>query len=161
MTDLQSRPGLGSFAFQTGLWQVAHRKLRHRLESSHDWIEFNGTCRAWELLEGAGNVDDHVLHDPAGTYHAATVRCLAPAADIWSIWWFDGSAPQPGPAVRGRFQDGIGTFLGNDTWKGESIRVRFIWSQISQSHALWEQAFSNDDGSSWESNWTMEFNRAD
>jgi hypothetical protein len=58
-----------------------------------------------------------------------------------------------------RFQGGVGTFFANDTFRGKPIRVRFVWSQITPSSAHWEQAFSPDEGKTWEINWKMDFTR--
>lgn len=161
MTTPTASPALGlhDFAFLTGQWRVHHRKLRHRLAGSTDWMEFTGTCRAWEILDGAGNVDDNLLQDPTGPYRAATLRRCDPATGTWSIWWCDARRPQLDPPVHGSFKDGIGTFLGQDSHEGTPVTVRFTWSQISAEHARWEQAFSTDDGATWESNWVMEFER--
>jgi len=61
--------------------------------------------------------------------------------------------------VFGNFQNGVGTFNGDDTFNGKPIKVRFIWSKITASSAQWEQAFSPDGGKSWETNWVMDFTR--
>jgi hypothetical protein len=37
--------------------------------------------------------------------------------------------------------------------------VRYIWSDITETSARWEQAFSVDDGRTWETNLIMEFTR--
>ena len=151
--------GVHAFAFLNGDWHVRHRKLTHRLASAASWYEFDGTCRAWEILDGAGNVDDNVLHDPKGTYRAATMRMLDPSSGIWSIWWFDPRVAELGPPVRGRFHGDQGTFLGNDQLDGRAILVRFQWTIQSPRQALWEQAFSSDDGARWETNWIMRFEK--
>lgn len=154
-----TQTGLHDFAFQTGAWRVRHRKLKARLVGETDWIEFAGTCRAWELLGGAGNVDDHWLDDPSGPYRAATLRRWDPAAAHWSIWWVDPRQPVLDPPLHGRFEDGVGVFRGDDHLRGKPIVVRFIWSEIRGDHARWEQAFSADAGASWEVNWVMDFDR--
>lgn len=151
--------GRHDFAFQTGNWRVKHRKLAARLVGSTQWVQFDGTCRAWEMMEGLGNVDDHLLNDPAGTYHAATVRKVDPKTGQWSIWWFDGRFTDLGPPVVGRFEAGVGTFLGDDMLGERPIQMRFIWSGITTDGARWEQAFSPDRGKSWETNWVMDFER--
>jgi hypothetical protein len=38
--------------------------------------------------------------------------------------------------------------------------VRFLWTDITPASARWQQAFSEDGGASWETNWVMEFERA-
>lgn len=151
--------GASAFAFQTGSWRVRHRKRKGRLVGSTDWVEFDGTCTAWELLGGNGNVDDHFLGDPAGAYRAATFRRRDPSSGLWSIWWFDPRFPRLDPPVHGRFSNGVGAFLADDRLDGRPIKVRFIWSGITETAAHWEQAFSPDGGATWETNWLMAFSR--
>jgi hypothetical protein len=75
----------------------------------------------------------------------------------WSIWWIDARNPSHlDPPVVGGFKNGIGTFYANDTLKGKPIRIRFLWTNLT-SEPHWEQAFSDDGGKTWETNWTMEF----
>jgi hypothetical protein len=39
--------------------------------------------------------------------------------------------------------------------------VRFLWTNITAASARWQQAFSNDGGATWETNWVMEFQRVE
>lgn len=150
---------MGDFAFQTGDWRVRHRKLKRRLVGSTDWVTFDGTCRAWEVQGGAANVEDQFLDDPAGPYRAAAFRRRSPKTGLWSIWWFDGRSGDLDPPVIGGFADGVGTFFADDSFEGRPIRVRFVWSGITATRAQWEQAFSADNGATWETNWIMAFER--
>jgi hypothetical protein len=43
---------------------------------------------------------------------------------------------------------------------GLSIRVRYIWLELTPTSARWEQVFSTDARQSWEANWVMRFVRA-
>lgn len=151
--------GRGAFAFETGEWRVHHRKLRGRLVGSADWVEFSGTTRAWELMEGEANVEDNFLDDPAGAYRAFAYRRTDPETGIWSIWWFDPRLAALELPVHGRFENGIGTFYADDQLNGRPIKVRYIWSGITAKAARWEQAFSPDAGKTWETNWIMTFER--
>ena len=148
------------FAFQTGRWSVRHRKLKQRLVGDTDWVTFGGTCRAWEILGGAGNVEDNFLDDPAGAYRAVAVRNRDPKTGLWSIWWLDARVPTIDAPVRGRFENGVGTFLGETEIAGKPIDVRFVWSDIGGDHARWEQAFAPK-GGAWETNWVMTFTRTE
>lgn len=150
---------MGDFGFQTGAWRVRHRKLKQRLAGASDWVEFAGTCRAFEVMGGEANVEDNLLDDPAGAYRAAAFRRRDPVTGQWSIWWHDGRSAALDTPVQGRFENGVGTFLANDTLDGRPILVRFVWSHITAATARWEQAFSADDGATWEVNWIMDFER--
>jgi len=148
------------FDFYMGRWLVHHRRLKERLVGSDEWETFEGTSTAWPLLNGAGNVDDNVLELPAGTYRAISLRSFDPWSETWSIWWLDARNPgQLDPPVVGRFKDGVGTFIGDDTFDGQPILVRFLWTDITDATCRWEQAFSVDGGATWEVNWVMESER--
>jgi hypothetical protein len=138
---------------------VSHRKLKERLVGSQEWVEFAGTCRAWELLDGKANVEEHWLEDPIGAYKAAAFRRTDPSTGSWSIWWFDPRVSRVEPPVEGTFVDGVGTFCADDRLCGKTIRVRFLWHSITSDSASWEQAFSADGGETWEENRIMRFER--
>jgi len=103
-----------------------------------------------------------VIGFPDGPWRGASLRSFDPATGQWSIWWLDSRMPLGplDPPVRGRFRDGTGTFLAEDTFEGEPIVVRFIWSRITPESCRWEQAFSADGGTTWETNWEMDFTRS-
>ncbi|MFO0040624.1 MAG: DUF1579 domain-containing protein, partial [Pseudomonadota bacterium] len=104
--------------------------------------------------------EDNVLDLPDGPVHALALRSFDLASRRWAIWWLDGRSPhQLDVPVIGGFSNGIGKFFAADTLAGRSIRVRFHWHPNPGANPRWEQAFSPDDGATWETNWTMEFAR--
>jgi len=156
----EARGSTHDFDFLVGRWAVQHRRLKVRLEHSKEWEAFSGTCETRLILGGQANVDDNVLELPGGTYRAATMRVFDPADKIWAIWWFDSRHPHTlDPPVVGGFQNGVGMFFADDHFKGRPIKARFIWSDITATKARWQQAFSEDGGATWETNWVMEFTR--
>jgi hypothetical protein len=153
--------GASDFDFFFGAWTVAHRRLKERLTGCTDWETFGGACTTWPILGGLGNVDDNLLHLPAGEYRAVTMRSFDVATGQWAIWWLDGRTPHTlDVPVKGGFQKGVGTFYADDMLDGRPIRVRFEWSRTNTPSPRWEQAFSADAGATWEPNWTMDFSRA-
>lgn len=149
------------FDWLVGSWKVRHHRLKGRLVGSTEWEDFDGTSTEWLTMDGLGTFDDNWVDLPGGAYRAVGFRAFDPASGQWSVWWLDGRDPtRVDPPVRGGFKDGVGVFEGDDTLRGRPIRVRFVWSRITQNSAHWEQAFSPDGGETWETNWTMEFTRA-
>lgn len=149
------------FDFFFGDWKVRHRYLKARLSGSTEWLEFDGTTKVQPLLNGLGNVDDSFLAKPGAPYRAATLRAFDPKKNTWAIWWLDGRTPTGliDPPVLGRFENGVGTFLADNEIDGKTIKVRFLWTVKGDDAAQWEQAFSPDDGKTWETNWVMQFTR--
>jgi hypothetical protein len=152
-------PGAEGFDFLLGSWSVRHRRLRDRLAGSTDWLEFPGSLVVRPLLDGLGNVDENVLNMPAEQVLATSLRVFNPKTFEWSIYWIDARSPGLDPPVVGRFAGREGRFYNDDTFMGRPIRVRFIYRNLGPRSADWSQAFSADGGASWETNWTMQFER--
>ena len=150
------------FNFEIGKWTVRHRYLNERLADSHNWLDFEGTSQTWATMGGHANVEDNHIDRPGGAYRAMAIRAYDPGTETWAIWWIDGRNPHHlDPPVKGRFHNGVGTFVCDDTFNGKPIKVRFIWSKITPNAAHWEQAFSPDGGKTWETNWEMHFTRVE
>ncbi|HEY5805232.1 MAG TPA: hypothetical protein VIT90_16210 [Lysobacter sp.] len=146
--------------FLVGRWKVSHRRLRERLVGSNQWDEFGGTLVNWPVLGGKGNIGDNVMEFPTGTVRGMGIRAFDEASGQWLSWWLDGRDPADIAApVRGRFVDGVGTFIGDDTLAGRAVRTRVQWSKITPRSARWEQSSSGDGGATWESNWVSDFMR--
>lgn len=149
------------FDFQIGRWRVKHRRLKARLANCTEWESFDGTCDMRPVLGGNGNVEDNVLHISTGAYRALAIRAFDPVACAWAIWWLDDRAPHSLDApVIGGFEKGVGTFLADDILNGAPVRLRFLWLKTDTQAPRWEQALSADGGETWETNWTMDFERA-
>lgn len=148
------------FDFFMGIWRCRHRYRVRRLQACEDWIEFDGSCAARRILDGKGNIDESDIGFPGGAYRGMSLRTWDPACGRWSIYWLDSRRPgHITPPVKGGFAKGLGVFYGDDRHEGRDIRVRFLWSRITPQSARWEQAFSLDEGNSWETNWYMDFTR--
>jgi hypothetical protein len=155
------KSGLHDFDFLTGEWRSHSRRLKERLAGSTEWEEFEGTIISSRSMEGRANTDDTVFYTPEGIYRGLAVRAYDSKTDQWAIWWVDGRNPLGNldPPMKGRIVNGIGIFYAADTLRGKPIKVRFTWSHITQNSALWEQAYSPDDGKSWETNWIQKIER--
>jgi hypothetical protein len=153
--------GRHDFDFLLGDWQVQHRKLRRRLAGSDDWQEFDGTLSTRPVLDGGGSSGDNVFNQPDGRYHGVSLRTYDAASGLWASWWVDGRNPHGAvdPPIKGRFENGVGTFYADDTLDGKPIRVKVTWSRITPVSARWEQSWSADGGKTWEVNWTSDFRR--
>jgi hypothetical protein len=158
MTNLDHE-GARDFDFLFGSWRVHNRRLLRRLEGCTDWEEFETTLETRPVLGGLGNIDSFARAGEEG-WEGLTLRLFDPQTGSWSIWW--AATSEPGrllPPVVGGFVDGRGSFFGDDVHDGRPVRVRYEWVDITPTSARWEQAFSADDGETWETNWVMKCER--
>ncbi|NEC91562.1 hypothetical protein [Streptomyces sp. SID12501] len=149
------------FDFLHGGWTVRNRRRTDFLDLAGSWEEFDGTSRCWSLFDGAANIEE-IDMPPLGS-KGLTLRLFDRETEEWSLNWSASGSGRLFPPVKGGFTDQQGAFqgefYGDDTCDGKDVRVRFVWSEISDSTARWEQAFSADDGATWMTNWTMAFTR--
>lgn len=150
--------GARDFDFELGHWTVHNRRLRARLAGCDDWEIFDATASTHTILDGLGNLEElRSGHLPG--YVGMAIRVYNRAARCWSIHWVDNQRGVMEPPVHGAFRDSIGVFEGDDVFDGRPIRVRFVWIATDPDAPRWEQAFSDDGGLTWETNWTMDFRR--
>ncbi|MDE1145614.1 MAG: hypothetical protein PW843_03205 [Azospirillaceae bacterium] len=166
---LTGGPGPGDFDFLAGRWSVLSRRRVTRWADDDRWDQVQATAHGQVMLRGSACVDELELPvqagDPPGT--AVTFRLYDPVACQWALHRVDGRAGALLPPLTGRFIGGLfagrrGEFHGqdHDPLLGREVAVRAVWSRISATAAQWEQAWSADQGRTWETNWTLAFTRA-
>ncbi|MGW5667125.1 hypothetical protein [Micromonospora sp. NPDC003776] len=147
-----------NFDFLVGTWDSKQRRLREPLSGSSDWYEFTGQTKSWNVFNGAGNIDE--VWFPSLGFGGVTLRLYNQERDEWSLYWASSTTGLAMPPNVGRFDDtGVGTFLCEERYKGTPIVCRYRWSEITGTSARWDQAFSTDGGSTWETNWVADFRR--
>ncbi|MEO8803481.1 MAG: hypothetical protein ABI304_12315 [Rudaea sp.] len=153
-----SHDGAHDFDFLHGHWRIANERLKQRLVGCSEWETFEalGECRP--VLGGIGNVDSFDTQWGGG-YRGMSLRLFDVRAQRWSIYWASDRDGVLEPPVVGHFENGVGTFEGVDTHEGQSVIARFLWSEITPTSAHWQQTFSADGGSTWETNWHMRMTR--
>jgi hypothetical protein len=157
MTDTQQVTHAHDFDFYVGTWTVRNRRLRKALAGCTEWYEFEATSTARAIVGGMGNVDEYEA--PSEGIVGFTIRMYDPEHDHWLLYWAGRTGgPLLNPQV-GRMEDGRGDFYADDTWEGKPIRVVYRWTVLGDDEARWEQAFSEDGGETWETNWVMESTR--
>ena len=156
--------GRHDFDLLHGSWRIHNRRLVAWLQQPgcQEWREYEALGEVRPTLGGLGNTDSYSVptwHDGRGPYEGMTVRIFDPETRLWSIYWGSNRSGVLEPPVVGRFADGRGEFFNDDVFEGRPIRCRLIWYGISETSAHWEQAFSLDDGKTWETNWYMDMTR--
>ncbi|HSV55225.1 MAG TPA: hypothetical protein VLJ57_24080 [Burkholderiaceae bacterium] len=157
-SPIDSAEGLHDFDFLHGHWRVHNRRLLERLKGCTEWESFDGTQYCMPLLGGMGNTDE--LRNDGGPV-GISLRFFDLQARQWAIYWV---SPRDGllqPPVHGTFIDGTGVFEGRDVHEGRPVRVRYQWSGTRIGAPRWSQAYSADEGKTWETNWVMTFTRLD
>jgi hypothetical protein len=147
------------FDFYIGKWNVHNRKLQTRLQHASDWIEFEAKEEMHTILDGSGNIDCFRTAIYNKPFEGMTLRLFNPHTKLWSIYWADTNKGKLDPPVVGSFENGVGHFWGRDEHEKIPVLVVFRWDARNKENPVWSQAFSTDNGLSWEWNWHMYFTK--
>src|SRR5688572_30049283 len=162
--ELEIRPSATSsqndFDFLVGKWLLKDKKLKSRLTNSNEWIEFESTVEMRKLLNGIGNMDIYKTMVDGKPFEGIAIRLFNPQTKLWSIYWADSNVGVMDPPVVGSFEGPIGKFYCKDKYKGKDIVVVFVWDKTDPNNPVWSQAFSPDNGKTWEVNATNTSHRA-
>jgi hypothetical protein len=146
--------GQRDFNWEIGTWRSTVQVLADPLsETPDEWLEFAGTSTVRPLMDRRANVVEFEVSGPNGRIDALNLRLYEPQAQRWSLTFVNMRDGLLTPAVYGGFRDGVGEFYGDDRLGDRPIKVRFLIVRVSQDEARFEQAFSADGGTTWETNW--------
>lgn len=149
------------FDYLIGKWTMKNKHLNARLANCKEYTEFESSVEDHAGLEGNGNFDVVRRKLDNGTvYEGRTIRTFDPQTKLWRLYWTDSNGGPLDPPQLGSFTDGIGLFFAKDYQVGRPVIVVFRWDKRDPEHPLWSQAFSDDNGKTWEWNYTNTSYRA-
>jgi hypothetical protein len=148
------------FDFLPGKWKVHNRKLKERLNNCDEWIEFSSELHMRKALTGLGNIENYYASLNGKAFEGMAVRLFNPGTRLWTIYWIDSNGPiMDEHPVTGSFENSVGKFYARDVFNGKDILMVYQWDATNPKHPIWSQAFSEDDGKTWEWNWEMKLTR--
>jgi len=134
-----------------------HRRLNKRLENCKEWTEFESTDSNYKILSGTADMDILSTTQMPGLegklFEGATLRLFDPKTRLWRLYWVASSVGVLDPPVVGSFENNVGHFFTKDVFNGKNIIMMFRWDVRDKDHPVWSQAFSPDNGKTWEWNW--------
>ena len=147
------------FDFYQGKWNLKNKKLKTRLNNCTEWTEFESTQEMYKVLNGLGNIDNFLATFDGVPFEGMSVRLFNPKTKLWSIYWADSNEGVLQPPVLGSFENNIAHFFTKDIFNDHNILVVFRWDVRDKENPIWSQAFSDDNGKTWEWNWYMYFSK--
>jgi hypothetical protein len=150
------RDGVHDFDFARGTFHTHIRRAPDPFAEPSKWLTYDGIKTTRQILGGNGDVE---TIEADGPRHLSVLNLFFydQATRQWNLYFPQGNA-MGAPAV-GEFHDGVGTFLGQDTYKGRIMLVRQQWTPTGPDGYRFEQSFSADFGRTWVSNFIADLTR--
>jgi hypothetical protein len=159
LTAPAPRDGARDFDFEIGAWRAHLTRRLRPLTGSTTWVDYDGSSVVRAVWGGTANLGELDVDGGGAHIQGLSLRTYNPATRLWSISWANAADGALTPPMVGGFQDGRGEFYGQDMLGGRPILARFLFLDIGPNGFRLEQAFSADDGRSWETNWISIFTR--
>jgi len=154
-----ARDGAHDFDFDFGTWKIHMWRLEHPLSGSKTAFTMDGVTTNRKLWDGRANIAEVEGDGPHGHLEILALRLYDPVEHQWSINFANSKVGTFGVPLVGEFKDGHGVFMDQEPINGRTMLVRFmIWSTGANS-AHSEQAFSEDQGKTWETNWVNDYTK--
>ena len=155
-----------AFDFDLGTWKTHSTRLLHPLAHSTEWIQMDGVTVVRPVWGGKGNLAELEADGPKGHLELLSLRIYDPTAQQWNLNFatsgvgiLNVSGDAQSVPMIGRFAHGVGEFYDQEPFNGRAIWVRFRIQPLSPTTARSEQAFSDDNGKTWETNWINDYTR--
>jgi hypothetical protein len=145
--------GSRDFDFEIGTWKTHLSRRLHPLTGSNAWVDYDGTTVVRKVWNGRANLVELEVDGPKGHLEGLSLRLYDPASRQWSLNFANSTSGRLSQPTIGGFGNGRGEFYDQETLDGRAILVRFVISEITPDSCRFEQAFSDDGGRSWETNW--------
>jgi hypothetical protein len=151
------REGVHDFDFAIGTFHTHIRRAPDPFAEPAKWLTYDGIKTTRPILDGNGHVETIEADGPS---HLSVLNLFFydKATRQWHLYFPQGS-DMGAPAI-GEFHDGVGTFVGQDSYKGRTMLVRQQWSPTGPNSYRFEQSFSADFGKTWVSNFIADLTRS-
>jgi hypothetical protein len=142
------------FDFEHGRWHTTLRRLLKPLSGSDVWADYAGTTVVRPVFGGSANLVELDVSGPQGRLQGLSLRLFDPQRKQWTLNFSNATAGTLTPPMTGGFGGSKrGVFYSAETIGNTRILVRFVIESTSADTCRFEQAFSADDGATWEINW--------
>ncbi len=135
----------GQFDFWVGDWILS-------------WEGGTGRNRISAVLDGAVILEEFSA-DPPEELRGMSVSTVSSETGDWRQTWVDNTSGYLD--FRGGLRDGEMILEREGLAKGEKIRQRMVWTDITPDALTWRWERSDDRGATWRTLWLIGYRRAD
>lgn len=144
------RDGQHDFDFNIGVWRTHIKRVLDPFAGAGNSIELNGTVTVRKVWDGRAQLEEIETDGPNGHWEGMTLFLYNPGAHQWSQSFINSKVGELGSPLVGSFSNGRGELFSQDTFKGRSILVRGVWSDITPDSHHYEESYSQDGGRTWQ-----------
>jgi hypothetical protein len=154
-----ARDGQHDFDFNLGTSKTHISRLQHPLTGSTTWIKLEGTVVVRKVWDGRAQLEEIEADGPEGHWEGLTLFLYNPQGRQWSQTFAASRMGTLMAPLIGEFKNGRGELFSQEPFNDRTIFTRGVWSEITPDSHRFEQAFSDDGGKTWETNFIATLTR--
>jgi hypothetical protein len=143
------RDGSHDFDFARGEWHTHVTRVLDPFSGGTHTVTMEGTKTARPVWGGRAWLEEIEADGPEGHWEGATFFLYNSKSGQWSQAYIDSASGEIEPPTIGSFKDGRGEFFATETYKGQMVLVRGVWSDITTDSHRYEIDYSQDGGRTW------------
>ena len=141
------------FDFNMGHWKTDIRAATSPLSSPGSWTHLRGTHVVYRVWDDWADIGQLEVDGPSGHVEYLALRLYDRESHQWRVYFANGKSGTLEQPMIGRFEDGVGTFIGLDEMDGKTVLIRNVWSGITSASCNQDWAISVDGGKTWVPTW--------
>ncbi|MFC5437676.1 hypothetical protein ACFPME_14030 [Rhodanobacter umsongensis] len=144
-------PGDGShdFDFVRGRWHTHVTQVLDPFDGGTHTVTMDGTKTVQPVWGGRAWLEEIEADGPSGHWEGASLFVYNSKAGQWSQTYIDSASGEIEAPTIGGFKDGRGELFGTTVYKGRTVLVRGVWSDIRTNSDRYEISYSRDGGRTW------------
>jgi len=144
-----SDPHQHDFDFNPGIWHTEITRTGDPFTAPDQTMAMHGTVTVRRIWGGRAQLEEIEADGPKGHWEGLTLFLYNPKSHQWSQSFINSSMGTLDLPLVGDFKQGRGELYSEDTFKGRSILVRGVWSDIEQNGHRYNESYSDDGGKTW------------
>jgi hypothetical protein len=145
----QPKGGAHDFDFARGVWHTHVTRVLDPFDGGTHTETMDGTKTSRPVWDGRAWLEEIEADGPSGHWEGASLFVYNAKAQQWSQTYIDSDSGEIEAPTIGSFKDGRGEFFGTTVYKGRTVLVRGVWSDITANSHRYEIAYSRDGGQTW------------
>jgi hypothetical protein len=143
------RDGSHDFDFARGVWHTHVTQVLDPFDGGTHTQTMDGTKTARPIWEGRAWLEEIEADGPNGHWEGATLFVYNAKAAQWSQVYIDSASGAIEAPSIGGFKDGRGELYSTEVYKGRTVLVRGVWSDITANSHRYDISYSQDGGRTW------------
>lgn len=144
------RDGSHDMDFNIGTWHTDITRFPEPFDNPTKTAKLAGTVTVRPVWNGKAEFEEIEADGPNGHWEGGTLFLYDPQAHQWSQNFVSASAGRFDPPTIGEYRGGNVEYYATDKFRGRTVLIRGIWSDIKPDSHSYEEDLSSDGGRSWQ-----------